>query len=49
MADWVVIVLVVMVYLAVVMLIGLLSTRGREQTVDEYVNAGRGLGFFMLG
>jgi len=46
MADWVVIASVMLVYLAIVMAIGLLSTRGYERSVDEYVNAGRDLGFF---
>jgi SSS family solute:Na+ symporter len=47
MEDWVIILLVLALYLGVVMAIGVLSARGRKQTVDEYVNAGRDLGFFI--
>ena len=47
MADWLVILGIIFVYLIVVMSLGILSSRRRQNSFEEYVNASRNLGFFV--
>ena len=53
MPDWIAVLLIIAAYLVLVTVIGILAGRGRASTLDEYINAGRGLGFvtsfFLLG
>jgi SSS family solute:Na+ symporter len=47
MADWAVILTIILLYLVIVMSLGILSSRKRQNTFEEYVNASRNLGFFV--